>query len=339
MLKGVVTSDLHLMSLQNIFPNALEMQLSVFRSILQWAVNENIEHVFVAGDLCHSPFMTDEVLLNLINLFMEFDSKLNMYYICGNHDFSDVKKTSMDVLAAMVDHGFFTNLRIFRQSAVKKIDGVPVQFLPFPAISALSKPRPSLNFAHVGVTGAINDNGTRLSTNSSFVNRRGDFTFSGHLHTAQVANGVVFCGDPYQTKFGENSDKGFIVFSATFEKDLTVKYKRVLVDQPFSLKTLYIEKPSDLDKLKVSDTIKYSLHVKEGVMIPSTLSADFPNIVSISGKHEKELDEHSFTLTNTPTISPTFGLKKYLYNYGLTNDQIDVGMSMVKAKLAEYSEV
>lgn len=340
MLHAIVFSDLHLDGYKSLFPKNQHILLHEVEKILKYAIANGIRHVFVPGDISDSPHMEYSTYIGLVLLLKTYDKDLNIYYICGNHDFSDVKKTSMDLLKVLELNGFFKNFRLFLQPDTVIVDNQLINFLPYPINKAPDMKKPCLNFAHIEANGAIGDNGRRMKVHDDFECKDRHFTISGHIHQYQhmKERNLIFCGNPYQKNFGESEDKGFIEIKVdSSSKACTLKHKFVPTRPEFRLRTLHINQSKDLTKLQDNPLIKYRLYVDPDVVMPQDIRLRYPNIQQIqdtSSKKMIEVEEVS-SISKTGYFGPTRGLKKFLLEEGLGRGQIRYAKSAVKEAMSE----
>lgn len=348
-LHGVVSSDWHMEGMIKVLREPLPYQLREINKVYEYALTNSISHLFVPGDLCHKPNMDDDTLLALITLLLSFDGPITTYYTLGNHDVESVKKSSLDVLAAIAEAGFFKTFKVFKQPALKKIDGVNVAFMPFPHNVVPKSSKPPLVFAHIETAGAIGDNGRPLKSghDSDFVRQPGDFIITGHLHQHQFLKQkrVLYVGSLYQTNFGEQLPKGFLDVKARYVNgNLKVSYEHINSKPNFTLETKVISSAEDWETLADNQHVRYKVLVEEGLVVPKGLNDKLRNIISISGlgkaskvSMERMIAENSGMVTtanNLPTFKLTTGLKRYVKEAGLNPSQIKRAQSLAKEAAA-----
>lgn len=281
MFEAVVTSDWHLVDSSKHFSNHLERQMYEIEKIYQYAYANGIEHMIVDGDVSDTPSMGEDPYIALLRLLKKHDSHIKTYYIPGNHDFSDIRKTSMDLLYELYVTGYFKNFTLCLKPETRIIDNVPINFLPYPCLEAPKSKRPALNLSHVAYNGALGDNGRKLRVNNEFIQNPGDFNVSGHIHTYQhlKSKRAIYCGSPYQKNFGESLPKGFVHLKVKGHKsELQVRHKFIDNKPEFQFINLVIEKRSDYRKLVASESMLYKLWIAPGVEIPKDLRIQYPNI-------------------------------------------------------------
>lgn len=314
--------------------------LHEIEKIFKYCVENDIRHMFMPGDISDKARLDEETFIALVTLMLKYDPYITFYYILGNHDVAHVGRTSIDVLKVFAENGGFKNVKIFTKPEVMTIDGVRVGFVPFPYTRLdVEDQKPTLIFAHIEEAGALGDNGLALKSQHLRLERnKGDFVFSGHLHTFQVLKErrVVFNGAPYQKTFGEQGKKGFVEFKARYDDTgrLQVKHQFINNHPEFTLVNMTINEDADFDKLEQSEGMLYKITLGEGVIAPKGITRDFPNIVMLNGvsyKGRSNIDvREKMSADDIPKITPLTGLVKYLSKYELSKEETRRAVCMVK---------
>lgn len=343
MLEGIATSDWHLTGLEKHFPETHDDRVfTEIDKIYQYALKNGIKHVFVPGDISDTPHLPTDSYIALVLHLKKYDGLIETHYIAGNHDFSDISKTSLDFLKVLCDQGFFKTFHLYLQPKRVNIEGVPVNFLPYPCMETLSREnKGALNFAHVEYSGAIGDNGRKLKTKHELSVIENDYTVSGHIHQYQhiPSKRAVYCGNPFQKNFGEALPKGFIHFQAERKKG-RIHFKHKFVDNRpnFALHNIQIEDLSDLKQLKHDDNIRYKLHVGADVVLPADIMIQYPNITggvfTATGKKANIEEEMNELIVERSVISVKSGLKPYLSSQGLNKKQIREAKALVEEAIS-----
>lgn len=337
MLEGIASSDWHFEGLKKHFANHDERILTEIDKIYQYAIRNGIRHVFVPGDIADTPTLPFESYIGLVLFLKKYDGLIDTHYIAGNHDFSDIDKTSLDFLKVLCDTGYFKSFHLYLKPERVIVDDVPVNFLPYPCLETLSSGRKgALNFAHVEYSGAIGDNGRTLKTKHELAVIDNDFTVSGHIHQYQFMGSkrAVYCGNPFQKNFGEALPKGFIHFKAKNVKG-RIEFKHKFVDNKpnFILQNVDIEDMSDLKKLKDDDNIRYKLRVAQDIVLPSDIMLQYPNITGgifyASGQKASIEEDLKELIVEKSNIRIDTGLKRYLSSQGFDNKQIKEARTLV----------
>lgn len=345
MLEAISTSDWHLDGMGKHFIDATQRQLKEIDRIYQYAIKKGIKHVFIPGDISDTPHMKTSTYLQLVLFLKKYDGLINTYYVGGNHDRSDAENTSCDFLKLLADHKFFKSFRIFLQPEQDRIDGTLVNFCAWPCPETMTEKEGALNLAHITVTGAIGDNGRKLTAKDEFKVHKNDYTVSGHIHQYQhlKSKRCIYNGNPYQKNFGESLPKGFVHLKARTERRVVEVRHRFVDNNPhFQLHTVVIESPTDFQKLKDSNNIRYKLLVAPDVLVPPDLRITYPNITGgIFNAETKKASDGVQELVEVidaqrlPKVKPTTGLKQYLSSEGFGKRQIKDAVSAVKEAMNE----
>jgi DNA repair exonuclease SbcCD nuclease subunit len=344
LLHAVVASDFHFEKLKRLFPyDHIERQIREIEKIYVYAIEKGIKHLFIPGDISDTYKMQADTYIQMLALFKKYDGLIHTYYIGGNHDFSDVSKTSMDLFSVLLEGGFLKTFHLFLQPEQLKLDGVVVNMMPHPCLESLDSRKPCLNFAHVEYTGAIGDNGRPLKTSKEFKSPKCDYTISGHIHKYQhlKSKRAIYCGTPYQTNFGESLPKGFIEIKSGVERRKMRVQHRFVDNKPgIQLLTEQIETSKDFARLSTEPGIRYRLRVAEGVIVPDNLMLENPNIAQLwtdKGKLEmgSEAEQFESEMADMPQIDPMEGLAKVFKSNGFTKKDYQRGRSLVQEALAE----
>lgn len=326
MLEGIATADWHFMGLAKHFPDHVARTIYELDKIYQYAIDNGIQYVFVPGDISDTPHMPYEVYIALVLFLKKYDGIIETHYIPGNHDFSDLKKTSMDLLHVLYAQGFFETFHLHMTPTQRTIEQVNINFLPFPCNEAPESNTPHLNFSHISYNGAIGDNGRKLRIKNEFIQNPCDFNISGHIHQYQYMESkqALYCGNPFQKNFGEALPKGFVHFKAVAKKKrMQVKHKFVDNKPDFRLINMKIESRDDFAKLSTSDSIRYKLWVSPSVELPKDLRVKFPNITggifdleSKSKAEEVDTVRETITATSANQINLLSGLGPFMKRAG-----------------------
>lgn len=327
MFEGISLSDLHFTGLDKHFVDADDRIFAEMEKIYQYAVKRAIKYVVMPGDLSDRPHIPTDTYIKLFLFLKKYDDLVTTIYIAGNHDFDDIEHTSMNFLEVLSREKALKNTKIYLKPARTEIEGVPINFLPYPCLKSLSTNSGSLNFAHVEYTGAIGDNGRKLKTKKELETHPDDFTISGHIHQYQYLKEkrAIYVGNPFQKNFGEKLPKGFIHFKAYVKKGRVMVEHEFIENKPnFTLVNLQINDVSDFKKIKNDDSIRYKLHIDPEVAIPPDLLIKYPNITgglfTNLGKRatSDDVDEEK-SVKPKSKVNIYTGLKNFLVSNGVKN--------------------
>lgn len=339
-LEGIATSDWHFMGLSKHFHDHIERQFKELDKIYQYAIANGVKHIFVPGDISDTPHMPDEAYIPLLSFLFKYDGLINTHYILGNHDFSDTKKTSMDVLNVLCANNTFQTFKLYKSLHRDKIDGCRVNFLPYPLNEAPESNKPYLNLSHVTYNGAIGDNGRKIRVKDEFIQNPGDFNISGHIHQYQYLKSkrALYCGNPYQKNFGESLPKGFVHFKARSTGD-KIEFKHKFVDNKpdFRLENVIIETRQDFAKLSESNAYRYKLWIAPEVELPKDLRLRYSNITGgifdLESKARATEREEVMTVVNNPNanrINLMSGVQKFLREHGFKKSDVKNAKAIIK---------
>lgn len=276
------TGDLHIGGLGSYFPNHKNPNSFIYKALEQaceHARNEGIKNVVLPGDVFDSPYPSQDEIIELIRFTQEYSDLIFIVYF-GNHDYESSGAISLQMLHFISKLGATKNIRLYMRPTAFKLDGVPVQVMPWPHHKRLDGP-PALILAHVTVQGVKMNSGYKSRSNITIEPRR-DFWVIGDIHERhELHERILYPGLMYQTNFGEKSGKGFTVIDASYssEKGLRVKHKRHVIEPPFLLENLVVHTVEDLDKVQSDPTIRYKLFLKDDVQLPVDFLAKHPNII------------------------------------------------------------
>lgn len=326
-LKGVAIGDLHLSKprLKSLFGDrATPLILQGVRRVLTWAIEQKLNHAFLLGDLCDQATFLDEDELALQQLLFEFDGRIQVHIILGNHDVEQKTVNSMAQLQDLADRKVFKTIHIYSDYAAKLIDGVMVEFLPFPYTDP--KHKNSVCLAHFERPGSMRDNGTTdphgvpepAGTNLWLI---------GHLHTPQSSGRSYYPGTLDQKYFGEKPDKRYITFEAWTEgKALAHKVKWHDHEPEFKLLTLDL---AEMKQWSDSDIHRYRITNYGNQDVPEGFLVKHPNVVELI-PHKKAKTEADLIALETTTVS--FKMLPFLVNFlegrGHDKDEIRRGKRM-----------
>lgn len=341
MLSFYAVGDPHLEGIKKLFPNkdTVKIQLDHLAKIADHAIDNKITYIFLLGDIFDNPFPEKESVLKLLKLFKKYNN-INWIAILGNHDFSNIQDTSLDVMEYIAHElKALPNVKILFRPYLEKIDGINLCFLPYPYHKREIKTRkPCIVFAHIDINGAKHNNNKVVSNafNINLINTQGDYWVLGHIHSHQkIGKRTIYNGTSLQKNFGEEPNKGFVKYTAHYNKGkLIVKHKRIFIDLPYTLHNIQIKKPEDLHKLEKNSNKYYKIFVHEGVTLPPNIQEKYP-ILKIQGYKDKNFNLEKSTIDINKDLnvifSPTKGLVKYLVNdYKMTKKNAKKAKKIVK---------
>lgn len=334
--EAIISGDPHFDKLVNLFPKShLELQVAELRKAFVYALKNGIPNLIWPGDIAHKDRLSEEARIALFNLLHEFDGKLNIWIILGNHDVAYTGFHSLQFFIELFKKGKFKTVHIMDKPVQKWINGIPLNFLPYPAKKALphdtDKCDKSINVAHLERPGAVRDNGRKVGPADGTKQKDKNIWLIGHLHTPQKVGRSYFCGTMYQTTFGESLPKSFLHIKA-WNKKGTLKHKVEVVptDPAFKFFPLVVEKKSDLEKISSNPLYLYKVFLKSGVDLKFDLNKKYPNIINTPTIYDDkkkivvdmgEIEEIKYNLSD--------GLPKWMKKKGATKKQVKRALQLV----------
>lgn len=282
-LKVGFLGDLHLGKprLLKLFGEAVtKMMLDSVRMQLDRMIRMGTRHAFFLGDICDSWSLRDADELALQNLLFDYDGKISIHIILGNHDIEQKTVNSMCKIQNLVDRGVFQSVRLYNDHTNVRLDGVRVEFMPYPHRDPTYTN--SLCIAHITRPGSIRDNGT-VSAEGTPEPEGTNVWFIGHLHTPQTVGRSRYPGAGYQTYFGEHSRKKWVTAEFWMEGDVLhceEEWEDAVL--PFELATVDAAEYADPKFTPYpAENIRYRLMNGAGVNLPENFLVDNPNVIEV----------------------------------------------------------
>ncbi len=319
--------DLHLGKLANVLRDPVPMMLHELDQACWAAVKRGVELITIDGDLTdHAP--TRRTLL-LLTEWMAGSDKYGVpiRWTSGNHDRHSGTETYLDTLAVMCSRLGW--IRGYLEPGYETFKGIRCYFVPWPHRDTTHE-TPGLVFSHIEYAGFLADTGHPLKSDNRPRSRH--FYIVNHLHTHQYRDNVVYMGTLYQTSFGEDYPKGWVLADAEDHGDRVTASWRYIEHRPaFELRNLVITKPEDLQKISQRQEVRYKLHVAPGVKLPPLWQNDYPNVVDFTGVRnivERE-EREDRDIVRVQEHDPTRNLERFLRKKGHQPDDVARGMQIV----------
>lgn len=338
MIELVQLGDYHTDKLRKYWPNANALQANAYRGVIQRLLAQGLRHFVFCGDLAEGIKdatgnmlrMSEDGQVQLLRLLKEFDGRANMYVILGNHDVAETGMHSLRAFIEMQRLGMFKTVHFFEQPEIRTIEGVRINFLPWPH----RKPTGPCDVAvaHYEVNGTISDSGRIITLQDENDHNYGVPFLQGHLHTTQRMGRHFYSGTLYQTSFGESLPKGYAMARVARGK---FAWKHVVTPPPFVLENKRIDTSADLRTLVNDPLHLYKLYVASEVTVPDGMLEKFGNIVNrldFSTEEElKELEQAEFVLDSKGIeVNTDDYLPNYFKSKGATDAQTRRAFEIIK---------
>jgi hypothetical protein len=319
MVQIAAIADLHLDKLDKLFGEdiANTMILTEFDLALQWCYDHHIKWVVQLGDVAEHTRLSYTAHKGLLRLCKKWDTKLNLFFIRGNHDWAEEGVHSLELMETLGDLGTYKTIKFIHDAEQIDFDGITCNLLSYPNTKPLPSNKQPLNFGHFEVAGSLRDNGRKIK--EGFEPDPRHRYVLGHLHTPHDVGKAHFVGTLFQTNFGERLPKSFTVIDCDYDgRTLDVNYRRVKWHPAFELVNAVIETSDDWSQLKSGSKYWYKLFISEDVVVPSDIGVRF-NIVNTQAwgtQHELELLQTADLLSldgdSAPDLDPDFELVTWL---------------------------
>jgi len=216
-----------------------------FKDLFKQAKKLKPDVIYVGGDIVHSKTqgISPELVENLAWWFNEMASIAPTHVILGNHDGLIHNKDRQDAITPIINAINNDNIYLYKDSGVYPT-GIPgFDWCVFSCFDEenWSKVKPTKNISialfHGAVTGSLTDIDWQLDGEVpvNFFDAF-DFGLLGDIHKTQFLNRektVAYCGSTIQQNYGEDQEKGFLLWDIRSKKDFDVTFYPVKNDYKF----------------------------------------------------------------------------------------------------------
>lgn len=201
-------------------------QRSAFKKVIEYIKKENIEYLFIAGDLYEHDYVKRSTIDYIAKLFKEIPNT-KIFIAPGNHD-PYIKNSYYDT------YDFGENVYIFNNSKVERYEDENVNIYgmaftefymeesPLENISIPFSNKPNILIAHCDLNGSKDKEGFSYNPIlESKLNSLGfDYVAIGHVHKNNLknTNRIYYPGSPISLGFDELGEHGMIVGELTKDK-------------------------------------------------------------------------------------------------------------------------
>ena len=219
-------------------------QRKVFKKIIDYIKENNIEYMFISGDLYEHKYIKQSSIEYINNLFKEIP-QTKIFIAAGNHD-PKVKNSYYNKF------NWNENVKIFN-SYIEKIempdcniygysfDDFYCENCGIEDISLLQNGKPNILVIHGNLDGAKNDDKTYNHISRKVLEEKGfDYVALGHIHKADYSKNqkIVYPGSTVSLGFDELGEHGMIVGS--LDNELNLEFVP-LDDEEFTIKELNVD--------------------------------------------------------------------------------------------------
>lgn len=316
----MAVGDFHLGALMNYVPKLWKKQLLHLKSICDYAVKNDIGHVFLLGDLFDVASPPDFLKIALRRLLSKYRRTIHFHILIGNHDWEHVDNHALQILHDLGLTGLF-NFTVYTQPEVIKVDGVRLFMCSHPHILDCPDRKVDWCLGHFAWNGASADNGFKVESGNSPKGR----WILGDFHTHQKGSRYVYCGSVAQVTWREALPKGVVLFDKDdwHFKPFAPTYKLGVAE---------IETVEQAEEL--ADDVLWSVRTMNGFLLPPEVKQKKHNIVHLTAaRKQKDIRAKVLLAKEDSSLHKPFRLiKRYLQEHksGLRPGEIKYAMSVAK---------
>ena len=223
-----------------------EEYVTVFKQFFKKIKRLKPDIIYVGGDIVHSKTqgISPELIDNLIWWFKGMADICPVHAILGNHDGLMHNKDRQDAITPIVNAIGHPNIHLYKDSGTYPI-GVPgFNWCVFSCFDELNWVNVSpvvgeVNIAlyHGAVKGSLTDTNWQIAGEIR-INAFDDYDFAllGDIHKRQFLNKektIAYCGSTIQQNYGEDNDKGFLVWDIKSTNSYKTKFYHLNNPKPF----------------------------------------------------------------------------------------------------------
>lgn len=359
MPKFCFVGDLHFEALEKYYPKDTNPNKFIFEQltkVINYCRRAEITNIFQLGDVFDHPYPDQKSIKDFLAFLYEHQD-LNFYIIAGNHDYSNIKTTSLEVGSFLSETKLLNNVKIFTKPQHEVVEGINVFFSPYPSYKKFDylMDTACLCLGHFEVKGAKHDSGQLIKNGVAKEDlSANDYWVLGHLHRHQpLTPQIYYTGTMLQYNFGEPLPKGFVISNINTDdlnKALLVDHYYVELDTPYVLENMIINKQDDFNNIKCNDDKYYYKLFIEGndIVIPQKfLNGSITNIYKIirlqDTKTENNLVDQTLSEAfNEDTLKeqlfePLGGLDDYLLKQGFDESELLVTKTLLNDLQLSYN--
>lgn len=301
-------------------PKLYIKQLKMLRKIFDVAVERDIQHVFLMGDVYDGPYPATHLIIALRRLLYKYREQLNFHILVGNHDWESAEHHALRLHHDLGTTGLF-NFTVYEKPTLTTIDGVRLFVCPHPEIHDVPAKKADWGLGHFGWNNARGENGHRVETGNA---PRGRWIL-GDFHTHQSGDRYVYCGSASQVKWDEKLPKGVILFDSD-------DWQFLPITPTYKLGTAEIA--SDVDLAKLDDKTLWSIRTINNYTLPPDYKRQHHNIVHLAPARKRRDLRAAVLLSKEDSVlrNPMALLEDYLTGHktALTGKEVKFAMKVAR---------
>ena len=284
-----------------------EEYILAFKDFFKKAKALNPDIIYIGGDIVHSKTqgISPELIQCLAWWFNEMAKVAPTHVILGNHDGLILNKDRQDAVSPIIKALNNPNIYLYKNSGNYEIPGHPgFYWNVFSCFdednwNVVSPVPNAVNIAlyHGAISHSKTDTGWSLTGDDSIdIFDNYDYALLGDIHKAQFLTHdkkIAYCGSTIQQNYGEDLEKGFLLWDIRGKDDFDVKFYSVEQPNPFATITWNRSVKEVIEK--ASEFPDYSRF-----RIKSSSKIDQADIKQISGelKEKKKAKEIVYKIDN-----------------------------------------
>tara|TARA_Y100000310_G_scaffold233177_1_gene236030 strand:+ start:15088 stop:18240 length:3153 start_codon:yes stop_codon:yes gene_type:complete len=232
---------------------------SIFNELYKKLKDECVDHIIVAGDIAHTKTQQSPEFYDFTANFFESLAKIaKVHILLGNHDGNLLNPNRLDAITPIINALDNDNIKFYKSSDRIDMDDNYSLF----AYSLFDKKgwnnwkidsdRVNIALYHGCVGGAKTDQDYLLDAEIDIDEfKKYDFTFLGDIHLHQFLDDekrVAYSGDLIQQNYGEDFEKGFLLWDIKDKNNWETKFVPLEPVHPF-----FTIKISDVDTFDIKD--------------------------------------------------------------------------------------
>lgn len=315
-----------------------------FKDLYKQLKKEQPDYIVHCGDIAHTKTQLSPEFFALASEFLtNLGDIAPTIIILGNHDGNLKNATREDAITPIVDALEHPNLHLLKNAGEFSLDEKVV----FNVLSVFDEENwihPSddskINIAlyHGSISNCQTDLGYTMEFGEHEIDifKHFDYAMLGDIHKRQILDNkgkIQYCGSTIQQNFGEDIDKGFLLWKITDKETFTVKHH--VIDNPRPFITINLTKEGKLPKVNVPVGCRLRLIAKTNIPpIKMKRATDFakikwkPHTVSFRIKTNTYGSEQSTNLSDSmkkENLRDITVQEKYIKKY-LEDVELDEGI-------------
>lgn len=278
-------------------------QRQALKDVIQFIKENNIEYLFISGDLYENEYIRESSIEYLNNLFKEIPNT-KIYIAPGNHD-PNIKNSYYNTFS------WASNVKIFT-NRVEKVENSDANIYGYgfndfemlenklEEIENLDKNKINILITH----GDLSESIYNPVKKADLIEKDFDYIALGHIHKRDDRTNIVYPGSLISLGFDELGEHGMIV-GEIINKELNKKFikidKRELIEKDLDITNIFSEEEliEKINEINIGNNLyKINLIGERNFAVNIDLKLINENIIKIKNKTKlkKDIKENNYTL-------------------------------------------